>query len=519
MPDDQRGVRLVPPIGLAENDEVWVFQNLTAGPWYRLRVLSLDEGIKVEPNTADEDPAFTYIRVELPADFLADFPTRAERDAFLNGADWKRITPLNPSAFTGRTFANFHKTDFRFMSELPTILNPGDEWDLIIRFEPRWSTGFDRERETVSTVATQPFTNAVPVYPTTNTLWHWVLTQNPTTGWPWDVVHPMQPVNPLIAPDLPLGWTTTRIDNKALWRGNTSERDASYSEAATSMVPLLGGMEPRGWVEHLLEVNIPNSDIDTWGDWKTGQVPQTVGLYPHPRDEFATWFTVDFNIGEYLDGVHPDFEFALMGIGRNPRSVLSEVDDPWKIAFDFVPTTPYDSIHAPYLPATLLRRAPTAFVFPDTEVLQTNTRTLTLTAGPNMWTDTLNYYGGTYLPTGRLLLDPDPGRTFKIQGAAPSDYFVVVDTPASSDADNNPSDPWNPERHGLFELISGESIVLDVTFAPTAVTDLNNLQANPVREATLVIPTNDATEDPYRLTLQGNGLAPAVPPPPPESDG
>jgi hypothetical protein len=521
---DERLVILAPDPGInpnGNNNVIWVWSDNLNGPYYPVTVLANNVAVgPIDEDTSDPDadpePTRNFYRVRLPQNLINDFGGDHQAiTTWLNAAttNWRQVTPFTPNGFSGRTFAHVSKSDFSVVSPVPTVLNPGDEWEMVVRFQPRWSTGFDWSRNTVGSVPAQPFVNGpVPTFPDRDGLgspWYWWRVHNPTVPWPWDQAHPA-------GLDLPLGWLSQPLD---LVPANTSQAPFSYTEGASSMVPLFNGtQEPRGWIEHLVEINIPNTDIDTHGDWKTGQIPLgSVGPYPHPRNDLSTWPAAPlWPQGEYNDGVTPDYEFGLMGMGRNPQPIINQVGDPWKMG-----APPYDSIHAPYIalnPVPVRRRAPAIWGFPATQVLQQVTQTLSITAGPNRWTG-LGFYGGSYLATGRLLLDPDPGRTTTIQGSAPSDYMAVINLGNGNDVDNDPNNPLSPNRHGLYELISGETLSFDVTFSPTAVTDPNNLQSFPIREATLVIPTNDATEDPFRITLQGSGSAPAIPPAPPEGDG
>ncbi|TVR12561.1 MAG: hypothetical protein EA401_08660, partial [Planctomycetota bacterium] len=498
------------------------------GPWYELIVV--DDDVELTPPGGDpEDDAEEFMRFRISQEMIDAFDTMADLYIFLETGTYRVAQPITV-ATAERKFAHFTKKDFFLLDTLPDAIEPGEEVLMTVRFLPRWSTGFDRERQTIAGEALEPFTEPIQLYPPSPFTWyHWTLPDRLPPLYPEGRLHTGLATTNFPETYLPMGWNSTRLDTNAGMggRANSSMREA-YTEEDTMLMPLRedpdsgNDYQARGWVQHWVEVNIPNTDIDTWGNWKTGQTLSfPPGVYPHPYDDKDQWFAHNNAYGEFTDGVAPDMEFALLGIGRNPRIVLENVPDPWKLG-----APPYDGMHPPYLagpPAAIppVRHAPGAFQFPATEVLESTMRRVIIRAGRNWWWDTA--YGSVYQPTGRLLLDPDIGRAATIQGPVPHDYDLIVADPDDTDYimpggwvwddDNDPTNVRDPERHGFWELIydydadTSEVVVLDIYFTPTSVTDPDDLDGQPFREAVLVIPSNDATEDPLRVPLVGAGEA------------
>jgi hypothetical protein len=240
-----------------------------------------------------------------------------------------------------------------------------------------------------------------------------------------------------------LGW-----DAMLLWL-----RDEN-SDPTTTLFPLIGP-------EHTVELNIPNTDCDTYRDAKTGFDTQPTVWSPPS--------TVD---GDFLDELTPDYELGLLGASRNPRISCASPEASWG----------YTSLHPNWMPeptAEELRFAPTPLPLPSTEVGSSAVITLNIrNADPLPVTPA----DPVWQPKGNLLLDLDDGLPFAYNG--PPDFTVEVVA----------LDGGTP-----YSIADAEQLTLRVTFAPTVVG---------TRQGVLTIASNDAAHPNLNISLVGTGLQP-----------
>ncbi|TVR42908.1 MAG: choice-of-anchor D domain-containing protein [Planctomycetota bacterium] len=386
-----------------------------------------------------------------------------------------------PRAFslTRAIDAMFIKHDFRIRNELPASLPPGAEVELTVQFKPRWSTGFDRNRHLLGRIDHEDES----LY--SDLLW-------------WDII-------PIIGEGAALnrrnpGGLDWALAQASTWlhslKANT-DPIGLYTEIGSDFVPP-NLPHPRGGLEHQVEVNIPNGDIDTYGDWKTGHIPAGFhGLLPDPLKPRGEWVSTNVfpiplaNLGEYLDEFSPDYEFALAGMARSPRIQANDVGDPLKLG-----APPFDSKFG-------ARRGPLPVIFDSTQIGQTVVEEITFIALPNL-------LGSLYQPHGRLIFDPQV--PFTIEGPARQDFRIANIELGPNNGNMVPGEPENSYTEWQLTPRPGEFIRVTLEFSPTAVTDPNDPD-KPIRAGSLVVPTNDAVEDPLRVPLRGAGE-----PPPPEGN-
>jgi hypothetical protein len=251
----------------------------------------------------------------------------------------------------------------------------------------------------------------------------------------------------------------------------------------------------RGGLEHTVELNIPNADIDTWFNWKTGWIPSMDALAPIPwrkvgQFPFRVPNQTDMLPHDYCDEMSPDYEFAILSVSRNPNVAMQNVSDGlW-----------FYSTHPGYGLAPSLRNTGTTTDM-GIAIRGETTNEKVFRIHNHEWDYLLGRVLVTsltpYLPAGRLRLDED--QPWRITGPASSDYTVILDSidhtdpPYSLPMENI---TW-PVQDGSH--VSTEYIEHRVIFDP---------RANGLREAVIEYPVNDATYDPLKNVNIGIGQEP-----------
>lgn len=378
------------------------------------------------------------------------------------------------------TVTGYQRTDAKGSQVTPPFsLAPGEEVSLSLRVRTRWSTGFDR----------------------------WNLGDDgfgPLNGWhSWNPAY-CPPGRPSPSQWISrLGWDSYDLSQEE------ENLDASGSRFPLTNESLTPGVHPMG--EHMVEVNINNTDVDTYRNKKTGY---DVG--PHGDIIKQSNWLGDPCDGCYLDATTPCYEFTLMLESRDPRIRIST----GSLANGNDATEPYYESHHPnFWPDSSVRFAPDTWFLGSTpvggaEVVQY----LTIENGspwlkgptPYLAEGSAGGVGGdgyvaTGIQAGLLRLDLDRGNPFVLNG--PPDFAVTVqqvdaNVPKYALEDRDKAAqilvPYPSPEHGST-LTNTDKIILKITFNPNVVGN---------RNATLTIPSNDASHPNLNITLLGSGTQP-----------
>ncbi|MFW5882528.1 MAG: choice-of-anchor D domain-containing protein [Planctomycetota bacterium] len=415
------------------------------------------------------------------------------------------------------------KEDFEFANELPSELDAGLESLLHVVFRPRWSTGVDRNR-TGGDLMYDDYTDDLitemhPDYRYTEDYKGWDSVDLSAQVYNMDpdpretYMDELLPGTNFAAPYEP---GTTGL----YWDGFPSTNWVNHPGGGAAVV---NDEDPstndglRGGLEHMVEVNIPNADIDTWFDWKTGYIPSqdAPDLIPwinqHPSFPERVPGVVDGVPQDYCDEMSPDFEFAVLGTSRNPNIALNIVDGTYVTGSQW-----FYSTHPGYglYPSPRPVGSPGADMGsvertsdPD-DVARRNFRIHNHEYDYNLGGELRTSYT-PYLPAGSLRLDE--GKTWRLTGSGAGDYSIELVPPV--DPSPEYSLPIEPVTWPITNWVSTQYVQHEVTFDP---------KANGTRSATQDIPSNDASFDPLKTELIGVGVEPASKPSPllsPDGDG